>query len=164
MPRPIIALLTDFGGADHYVGAMKGVILGICPDATLVDITHEVAPHDVLGGSLELAACHEAFPPRTVFLVVVDPGVGSARRGVGAVSGPYTFVAPDNGILTAVLRRRRPSRAVELTEQEYARTPISRTFVFHTGPVSIWLSIYSRRKPSKMGSSQSTIVNSGGHF
>jgi S-adenosylmethionine hydrolase len=81
MARPLIALLTDFGTRDHYAGAMKGVALGICPDATLVDITHDIAPHDVLGGALELAAAYKYFPQGTIFLAVVDPGVGSSRRG-----------------------------------------------------------------------------------
>ena len=85
--RPVIALLTDFGTRDHYVGAMRGVMLGICPDASLVDITHEIDPQDVLGGALELAAAFRYFPAGTVFLSVVDPGVGSARAESGGRSG-----------------------------------------------------------------------------
>src|SRR5260370_25418726 len=103
MARPIIALLTDFGLRDHYAGTMKGVALGICPDATLVDISHEIPPHDVLTGALELAACYRYFPTGTVFLVVVDPGVGSSRRGIAADTGGYKWVAPDNGLLTVRL-------------------------------------------------------------
>jgi len=80
MARPIIALLSDFGSQDHYAGAMKGVVLSICPEATLVDISHDIAPHDILGGALQLAASYSYFPQGTVFLVVVDPGVGSKRR------------------------------------------------------------------------------------
>src|SRR5215510_7046487 len=102
MARPVIALLNDFGTRDHYAGTMKGVALGICPDATLVDITHDIAPHDVLGASLELAAAYRYFPSGTVFLVVVDPGVGSVRRGLAAEAGDYRFVAPDYGVLTSV--------------------------------------------------------------
>ena len=75
MARPVIALLTDFGTRDHYAGAMRGVALGICPDATLVDVTHDVEPRDVLGGALELAAAFKYFPPGAIFLAVVDPGV-----------------------------------------------------------------------------------------
>src|SRR5215510_11223989 len=97
--RPVIALLSDFGARDHYAGTMKGVILGICPEATLVDVTHEIAAHDVLEGALQLAASYRYFPAGTVFLVVVDPGVGSARRGIAAEAGDYRFVAPDNGVL-----------------------------------------------------------------
>lgn len=128
MARPVVALLSDFGSRDHYVGAMKGVILGICPDATLVDITHDVPTHDVLTAGLELAAAYRYFPPGTVFLVVVDPGVGSERRGVAADIGDYRFVAPDNGVLTAVLQESPPKRVVELTERRYARPTVSRTF------------------------------------
>src|SRR6476619_4484157 len=114
MARPVIAFLTDFGTRDHYAGTMKAVALGICPDAALVDITHDIAPHDVLGGALELAASYRYFPPATVFLVVVDPGVGSSRRGIAADTGEYRFVAPDNGVLTAVLEEHPAKRIVEL--------------------------------------------------
>src|SRR5215813_3813270 len=117
MARPVIALLTDFGVRDHYVGTMKGVALGICPDATLVDVTHDVPAHDVLAGALELAAAYKYFPAGTVFLVVVDPGVGSARRGIATEAGDYKFVAPDNGVLTVALRETPPRRVVELSER-----------------------------------------------
>lgn len=126
--RPVIALLTDFGTQDHYAGTMKGVILGICPDATLVDITHDIPPHDVTAGALELAAACRYFPVGTIFVAVVDPGVGSARRGFAADTGDYRFVAPDNGVLTQVLRDAPPKKMVELTERRYARPTVSRTF------------------------------------
>ena len=126
--RPVIALLTDFGTRDHYVGAMRGVVLGINPDATLVDITHDVPEHDVLTAGLELAASYRYFPTGTIFLVVVDPGVGSARPGLAAATGDSRFVAPDNGVLTAVFREDPPKRVVELTERRYARPTVSRTF------------------------------------
>jgi len=126
--RPVIALLTDFGTQDHYAGTMKGVILGICPDATLVDISHDIAAHDVLAGALELAAAYKYFPTGTIFVAVVDPGVGSARRGVAADTGDYRFVAPDNGVLTQVLREAPAKKIVELTERRYARPTVSRTF------------------------------------
>ena len=128
MSRPIVALLTDFGTRDHYAGTLKGVVLGVCPDATLVDIGHEIPAHDVLAGALELAACYRYFPAGTIFLVVVDPGVGSARRGLAADTGDYRFVAPDNGVLSAVFRDTPPKKVVELTERKYARPTISRTF------------------------------------
>jgi S-adenosylmethionine hydrolase len=139
--KPVIALLTDFGTRDHYVGAMRGVALGICPDATLADITHDIAPQDVLGGALELAAAFTYFPSGTVFLCVVDPGVGSARRGIGVEAGGYHFIAPDNGLLTLVLRACPPTRVVELTERQYARTEISRTFEGRDrfAPAAAWL-------------------------
>ena len=128
MSRPIVALLSDFGTKDHYVGTMKGVVLGVCPDATIVDIGHEITPHDVLGAALELAAAYRYFPGGTVFVAVVDPGVGSSRRGIAAEAGDYRFVAPDNGVLTAVFRELRPKRVVELTERKYARATVSKTF------------------------------------
>src|SRR2546430_3488609 len=141
MARPVLALVTDFGNRDHYAGTMKGVALGICPDATLVNITHEVPPHDVAAGALELAACYRYFPPGTVFLVVVDPGVGSARRGIAAESGDYKFVAPDNGVLTAVLDEHAPKKIVELSERRYARPTVSRTFEGRDrfAPAAAWL-------------------------
>src|SRR5215204_4684534 len=110
MARPIIALLTDFGSRDHYAGVMKGVILGICPDVTLVDITHDLPPHDIAFAAHELAATYKYFPPGTIFLVVVDPGVGTSRRGLAAEAGGFKFIAPDNGVWTAVLREAPPKR------------------------------------------------------
>ena len=141
MARPLIALLTDFGLRDHYAGTMKGVALGICPDITFVDISHDVPPHDVLAGALELAATFRYFPAATIFLVVVDPGVGSARRGIAADTGDYRFVAPDNGVLTVVLDQMKPKRIVELTDRRYARPTISRTFEGRDrfAPAAAWL-------------------------
>ena len=139
--RPVIALLTDFGAADHYAGTMKGVILGICPDVTLVDITHDIPPHDVMAGALELAAAYKYFPVGTIFVAVVDPGVGSARRGVAADTGDYRFVAPDNGVLTQVLREAPAKKIVELTERRYARPTVSRTFEGRDrfAPAAAWI-------------------------
>ncbi len=128
MARPVVALLTDFGTRDHYAGTMKGVVLGICPEATLVDLSHDIPAHDVLTAALELAAAYRYFPAGTIFLVVVDPGVGSVRRGLAAEAGDYRFVAPDNGVLTAVFAEARPRRIVELTERRYARPTVSKTF------------------------------------
>ena len=121
MARPVIALLSDFGSQDHYAGTMKGVALGICPDATLVDISHGVPPHDILGGALQLAAAYRYFPRGTVFLAVVDPGVGTRRRGLAADTGDYRFVAPDNGVLTAVFAEVEPKEVVEITERRCGR-------------------------------------------
>jgi S-adenosylmethionine hydrolase len=141
MARPVIAFLSDFGTRDHYAGTMKAVVLGICPDVTLVDITHEVPAHDVLTASLELAASYRYFPQHTIFVVVVDPGVGSSRRGIAADTGEYRFVAPDNGVLTSVLRESPPRRVVELTERRYARPTVSRTFEGRDrfAPAAAWL-------------------------
>jgi len=139
--RPVIALLSDFGARDHYAGTMKGVMLGICPDVTLVDITHDITPHDVAEGSLQLAASFKYFPPGTIFLAVVDPGVGSTRRGIAAEAGDYRFVGPDNGVLTAAFREMPPKRVVELTERRYARPTVSRTFEGRDrfAPAAAWL-------------------------
>jgi S-adenosylmethionine hydrolase len=128
MARPVVALLSDFGTRDHYAGTLKAVVLSVCPEATLVDIGHDIPPHDVMAGALELAACFRYFPVGTVFLVVVDPGVGSARRGLAAETGDYRFVAPDNGVLSAVFREAAPKKVVELSERKYARPTVSRTF------------------------------------
>jgi S-adenosylmethionine hydrolase len=139
--RPVIALLSDFGTSDHYAGAMKGVILGICPDVTLVDITHGVPPHDVLAGALELAAASKYFPAGTIFVALVDPGVGSGRRGIAVDTGDYRFVAPDNGVLTAVLRETPARKIIEITERRYARPTVSRTFEGRDrfAPAAAWL-------------------------
>jgi S-adenosyl-L-methionine hydrolase (adenosine-forming) len=128
MARPTVALLTDFGTRDHYAGTLKGVVLSVCPDATLIDIGHDIPAHDVLAAALELAACYRYFPKDTVFLVVVDPGVGSARRGIAADIGDFRFVAPDNGVLSGVLRDAPPKKVVELTERKYSLPTVSRTF------------------------------------
>ena len=131
---PIITLTTDFGTTDSYVAQMKGVILGIAPDATLVDITHQVPPQDIVAGSAILADAVGAFPPDTIHLVVVDPGVGSERRPVavettsrGERLGPR-FVAPDNGVLTGALQHFPLRRAVRLAERRFWRTDVSHTF------------------------------------
>lgn len=139
--RPVIALLSDFGTRDHYAGTMKGVILGICPEAMLVDITHDVTPHDVLEAALQLSATYRYFPAGTVFLAVVDPGVGSARRGIAAEAGEYRFVAPDNGVLTTVLKEIPPRKVVELSERRFARPTVTRTFEGRDrfAPAAAWL-------------------------
>jgi S-adenosylmethionine hydrolase len=141
MARPTIALLSDFGSRDHYAGTMKGVILGICPDATLVDISHEIPPHDVLTAALELAACYRYFPQGTIFLTVIDPGVGSSRRAIAADTGDYRLVAPDNGVLTAVFNETPAKKVVELTERRYARPTVSHTFEGRDrfAPAAAWL-------------------------
>jgi S-adenosyl-L-methionine hydrolase (adenosine-forming) len=128
MARPIVALLSDFGTRDHYAGVMKGVVLSLAGDATLVDISHELPAHDIPAAALELAAAYKYFPAGTIFLVVVDPGVGTSRRGLVAEAGDWRFVAPDNGVLTAVFHETPPKKVVELTERRYARPTVSRTF------------------------------------
>ncbi len=141
MPRPVIALLTDFGSRDHYAGVIKGVILGICADVTLVDVSHDLPPHDVPFAALELAATYKYFPAGTIFVAVVDPGVGTARRGLAAEAGDWRFVAPDNGVLTAVFEETPPKKVVELTERRFARPTVSRTFEGRDrfAPAAAWI-------------------------
>jgi S-adenosyl-L-methionine hydrolase (adenosine-forming) len=141
MARPIVALLSDFGTRDHYAGVMKGVILGICPDVTLVDLSHDLPAHDIPFAAQELAATYKYFPAGTIFLVVVDPGVGTARRGLAAEAGEWKFVAPDNGVLSGVFAEVPPRRVVELTERRFARPTVSRTFEGRDrfAPAAAWL-------------------------
>jgi S-adenosyl-L-methionine hydrolase (adenosine-forming) len=131
---PIITLTTDFGLSDSYVAQMKGAMLSIAPDATLVDVTHDVFRQDCAAASAILADAVGAFPPGTIHLVVVDPGVGSERRAVavettadGDANGPR-FVGPDNGVLTGVLQTFSVRRAVQLTERRFWRRTVSHTF------------------------------------
>jgi S-adenosylmethionine hydrolase len=141
MARPIIALLTDFGLQDHYVGVMKGVALGICPDVTFVDITHDIPPQDTLAAALELEAAARYFPAGTIFLAVVDPGVGSTRRALALETAEHRFVGPDNGIFTPLIQSGAVNHAVELTEGRYWRFTVSRTFEGRDrfAPVAAWL-------------------------
>ncbi len=126
--RPIVALLSDFGTQDHYVGAMKGAVLSVCPDAQLVDVVHELPPHDVGAGSYALVAATEGFPAGTVFLAVVDPGVGTSRRGLAVQTEAHRFVAPDNGLLTEVLADHPEARVHAITNAGLFRYRVSSTF------------------------------------
>lgn len=125
---PTIALLTDFGTTDTYVGVMKAVMARICPGAAFIDLTHEIDRQNVQQGAFTLFRTYRYFPSGTVFLVVVDPGVGSVRRAVAAQAGDYTFVAPDNGVLSYVLADYDNPRVVELTNPAYQLSPVSSTF------------------------------------
>ncbi len=128
----LITLTTDFGVSDGYVGTMKGVILGIVPNATIVDITHEIQPHAISQAAFVIAAAAPYFPANTVHLVVVDPGVGSQRRAIAVRTGQATFVAPDNGVLTFILHPltsdQCPSQIVHLTRRQYWLPQVSNTF------------------------------------
>ncbi len=143
MERPVIALLTDFGTEDPYVGIMKGVILGINPSVSLVDITHEIPPGRILQGASILDESFSFFPKGTIFLAVVDPGVGTKRRPIAAVHHDYIFVGPDNGLFYPVLLRLGPYKAYHLTATKYFLPSVSNTFhgrdVF--APVSAHLSL-----------------------
>jgi S-adenosylmethionine hydrolase len=124
----LVTLLTDFGTTDHFVASMKGVLLQRCPGATLVDITHEVAPQDLRAAAFTLLACYADFPAPAVHLVVVDPGVGSDRRALVVEAGGYRFVAPDNGVLSYVLDREPAARVFHARKEEFFRAPVSTTF------------------------------------
>ena len=126
--RPIVTLTTDFGLNDHFVGVLKGVILNIVPDANIVDICHTVQAFDILDGALALAQSYLYFPPRTVHLVVVDPGVGSARRPIIATSEMHNFVAPDNGVLSLMYAREQRLSVRHITAEHYFLQPVSNTF------------------------------------
>ncbi len=125
---PLVTLTTDFGTADGYVGAMKGVILSIAPDARLVDISHEIAPQDVRQAAYVLYTAHPFFPSHTVHLVVVDPGVGSARRPIGLRTPRGTFVGPDNGVFSYVMAGEQVEALVELANPRYRLSQVSHTF------------------------------------
>ena len=142
MSRPIITLTTDFGSADSLVGSMKGVILTIQPDAEIIDITHNVLPYDLLDGALAIGTAYKFFPPRTIHIVVVDPGVGTERRPVLATAGQHYFIAPDNGVLSMVYQSEESLTVRHITSEHYFLQPVSNTFhgrdIF--SPVAAWLS------------------------
>ena len=139
--RPIITLTTDFGTNDHFVGALKGVILDITPEAQIVDISHAVQAFDVLDGALAISQAYSYFPNGTVHMVVVDPGVGTARWPILASSDGYHFVAPDNGVLSMVYAKEERMHVRHITSDHYFRMPVSNTFhardIF--APVSAYL-------------------------
>jgi S-adenosylmethionine hydrolase len=125
--RPIITLTTDFGLTDHFVGTMKGVILGICPDAEIVDISHDVAPFEISQGGFLLAQACSYFPAGTIHVAIVDPGVGTARRPILVQATGHYFIGPDNGVL-AMMYREVPHKVREITNGKYFLHPLSRTF------------------------------------
>ncbi len=141
-----ITLLTDFGTADGYVAAMKGVIASIAPGVPIDDATHEIPPGDVAAGAWALGRYWDLYPEGTIHVAVVDPGVGTARRAVAARIGGRYFVAPDNGILTWVLDSGAAVEAVEITEHRFLRDVVSATFhgrdVF--APVAAHLAVGAR--------------------
>jgi len=139
--RPIVTLTSDFGINDHFVGTMKGVILNVAPEAEIVDICHSVQAFDVLDGALAIAQSYSYFPTGTIHVVVVDPGVGTARRPILVSNEKHYFVAPDNGVLSLVYAREERVRVRHITGEHYFLQPVSNTFhgrdVF--APVAGWL-------------------------
>lgn len=141
MSDPIITLTTDYGLSDHLVGSMKGVILNVNPAARIVDINHNVVPYDILDGALSIANSYRFFPPRTVHVVVVDPGVGTERRPLLVSGEKQYFIAPDNGVLSRIFERE-SCTVRHITSEHYFLNPVSPTFhgrdIF--APVAGWLS------------------------
>jgi len=140
--RPIITLTTDYGTNDHLVGTLKGVILKINPDANIVDITHNVTPYDLLDGALAIGSAYSYFPPRTIHVVVVDPGVGTDRRPLLVSGETQYFVAPDNGVLSLIYEREESLLVRHANVEHYYLQPLSKTFhgrdIF--APIAAWLS------------------------
>jgi S-adenosylmethionine hydrolase len=139
----IITLTTDYGTDDHLVGTLKGVILKINPEVTIVDITHHVTPFDLLDGALAIGAAYAYFPPKTIHVVIVDPGVGTERRPLLVSGQNQYFIAPDNGVLSLIYDREQSNLVVRHANAEhYFLQPLSKTFhgrdVF--APVAAWLS------------------------
>lgn len=124
----LITLLTDFGTQDVFVGVLKGVIKSFAPSAEVIDLTHHVSPQDIRTGAFLLKIAYQYFPPGTIHLAVVDPGVGSARRPIAARVGDFLYVCPDNGLLSYVLSEDTLTQAVVLDNEQYHHPQISRTF------------------------------------
>ncbi len=126
--RPVIAFMTDFGTGDGYISVMKGIVVTIIPDVQIIDITHEVAPQNVSSGAWILATSYRYFPQRTIFVCVIDPGVGSARRAIAVHAGDWYFVGPDNGLFSYIFAEQPIHGAVSLTNPAYHLSQVSSTF------------------------------------
>jgi S-adenosylmethionine hydrolase len=142
MTAPVIALLTDYGDRDFFAASLKAVILSIQPEAKIVDITHSVRSFDVREGSFILFGCYKFFPPGTIFVVVVDPGVGTSRPILLVKTSRYYFVAPDNGVLSHVLDADQPERIIRLSNDKFFLAGPGRTFEGRDkmAPAAAWLS------------------------
>lgn len=124
----IITLTTDFGSSDPFFGIMKGVILNICPNVRIEDISHDIHPQDIWQANFVLQATYYYFPKNTIHVCVVDPGVGSTRKPVLIESKDYYFIGPDNGLFTGILEREEVKNVIELTEEKYWLKNVSQTF------------------------------------
>ncbi len=149
--NPIITFTTDFGQREHYVGTMKGVLLSINPAVQLVDICNDVSSFDLLDGALTIAQAYSYYPADTIHVVVVDPGVGTARRPILAVTSKHRFVAPDNGVLSLVFEREERVAVYHINATHYFLQPVSNTFhgrdIF--APIAAYLS--KGVEPAKLG-------------
>lgn len=126
--HPCITFLSDFGTREAYVASVKGTILRICPEASIIDVTHEVRSHDLLEAAFTLSCAFSWFPPRTIHLAVVDPGVGSERRAIVAAGEQHVFVAPDNGLLSLVFEQAKVSRVHAIDAEHHYQHPVAPTF------------------------------------
>jgi hypothetical protein len=151
LTNPIVTLTTDYGTNDHLVGVLKGVILKINPEVTIIDITHAVTAFDLLDGALAIASAYAYFPPRTIHVVVVDPGVGTERRPLLVTGQNQYFIAPDNGVLSGLYEKEQNFTVRHLTSEHYFLQPVSKTFhgrdIF--APSAGWLS--KHWQPASMG-------------
>jgi S-adenosylmethionine hydrolase len=140
--RRIIALITDYGYRDPYVGVVKGVIKSINPDAEIVDLTHGIERHNVLEAAVMLSVSAEYFPPGTIFVVVVDPGVGGLRKAIVVETTHYVLVGPDNGCLTLLAEKDGVKRVIDISRTKYRLPVVSHTYhgrdIF--APVAAWIS------------------------
>lgn len=154
----IVTLTTDFGVGSRFVAAMKGVILSINPHVKIVDISHAVAPQDIRGGAIVLAETCRWFPPGTIHVAVVDPGVGSHRRIVYARLGGHHFVAPDNGLLSRLALSERPDKIISVEDPAHWMPEVSRTFHGRDimAPVAARLSL--GLAPEKLGTPSDHLV------
>ena len=138
---PTITLLTDLGTEDYFVASMKGVMYNVNPQINIVDISHDVAAHDVLEAGFLLRCCYSYFPTRTIHVVVVDPTVGSSRKAILVATDNYYFLAPDNGVLSFIFEVEQVSSVVEITAEHYILPSVSKTFhgrdIF--APAAAWL-------------------------
>ena len=137
----LITLLTDFGDRDWFVASMKGAILSIHPQARIVDLSHQIAPHRIDEASYFLKSCYREFPEGTIHVVVVDPGVGSVRRAIAVNSGRYFFLAPDNGVLTYIFDDEQPVEVREIDQRKFRRESLGHTFDGRDlfAPAAAWL-------------------------
>ena len=149
--RRVITLLTDFGTADYFVAAVKGVILTSNPHTTIVDITHEIPPRDIETGAFTLLTCYRDFPEGTVHVAVVDPGVGSARRPIVVSTGSHYFVGPDNGLFSYVLDREVKHKVFQIEKSKYLREAASSTFHGRDLFAPVAAALADGVKPSKFG-------------
>ena len=123
-----VTFSSDFGHRDAYVASVKGIILGISPKVKIIDISHEISQHDVCQAAFLLASCYHCFPSHSIHLVVVDPGVGSNRSAIIASSSDHVFVAPDNGVLSLVLKKEKIKEVIDIKNNLYFRQPVAPTF------------------------------------